>query len=112
MWSQGFRRAVSGRGWCVITERRARKRERAAEVRDRRAKETSKVSQSKEVNTTRSRKPRQGLDGPVAGAAVEKRPAVLSGAAEALLEKIRTRVAKLGVIGLGYVGLPLACEFA
>jgi UDP-N-acetyl-D-glucosamine dehydrogenase len=29
-----------------------------------------------------------------------------------LLEKIRTREAHLGVIGLGYVGLPLATEFA
>ena len=30
----------------------------------------------------------------------------------ALLEKIRSRNAKVGVIGLGYVGLPLAVEFA
>ena len=30
----------------------------------------------------------------------------------ALLEKIRARNAKVGVIGLGYVGLPLAVEFA
>jgi len=30
----------------------------------------------------------------------------------AILEKIRTRSAKVGVIGLGYVGLPLAVEFA
>jgi len=29
-----------------------------------------------------------------------------------LLERIRTRQAKVGVIGLGYVGLPLAVEFA
>ncbi len=29
-----------------------------------------------------------------------------------LLEKIRTRQARLGVVGLGYVGLPLAVEFA
>ncbi len=29
-----------------------------------------------------------------------------------LWTKIRTRQAKAGVIGLGYVGLPLACEFA
>ena len=29
-----------------------------------------------------------------------------------LKEKIRTRTAKVGVIGLGYVGLPLAVEFA
>jgi len=32
--------------------------------------------------------------------------------AEALAEKIRTRKARCGVVGLGYVGLPLAVEFA
>ncbi len=32
--------------------------------------------------------------------------------AEALLDKIRTRRVRTGVIGLGYVGLPLAVEFA
>ena len=31
---------------------------------------------------------------------------------ETLAEKIRTRQARVGVIGLGYVGLPLAVEFA
>ena len=31
---------------------------------------------------------------------------------ERLLEKIRSRKARIGVIGLGYVGLPLAVEFA
>src|ERR1700724_3684389 len=31
---------------------------------------------------------------------------------EALEEKIRTRQAKVGIVGLGYVGLPLAVEFA
>ncbi|MFN7923635.1 MAG: nucleotide sugar dehydrogenase [Bryobacteraceae bacterium] len=31
--------------------------------------------------------------------------------AEALAEKIRTRQARCGVVGLGYVGLPLAVEF-
>src|ERR671939_108461 len=30
----------------------------------------------------------------------------------ALLDRIRTRTARVGVIGLGYVGLPLAVEFA
>src|SRR2546426_8239677 len=29
-----------------------------------------------------------------------------------ILERIRTRQARVGVIGLGYVGLPLAVEFA
>ena len=32
--------------------------------------------------------------------------------AEALIEKINTRTARVGVVGLGYVGLPLAVEFA
>src|SRR6185503_13351046 len=32
--------------------------------------------------------------------------------ANALLESIRSRRARVGVIGLGYVGLPLAVEFA
>src|SRR3979411_2761515 len=32
--------------------------------------------------------------------------------AEILAEKIRTRTARVGVVGLGYVGLPLAVEFA
>src|SRR2546425_11417726 len=29
-----------------------------------------------------------------------------------ILERIRTKQARIGVIGLGYVGLPLAVEFA
>src|SRR5215469_15610000 len=29
-----------------------------------------------------------------------------------LEEKIRTRAARVGIVGLGYVGLPLAVEFA
>ena len=28
-----------------------------------------------------------------------------------LLEKIKTKKAKIGIVGLGYVGLPLALEF-
>ena len=36
---------------------------------------------------------------------------VRSAAAKSLLELIRSRRAKTGVIGLGYVGLPLAVEF-
>src|SRR5262245_8190067 len=31
---------------------------------------------------------------------------------EALYEKLTTRTARVGVVGLGYVGLPLAVEFA
>ena len=33
-------------------------------------------------------------------------------AAEVLQQKIRTRTARVGIVGLGYVGLPLAMEFA
>jgi UDP-N-acetyl-D-glucosamine dehydrogenase len=33
-------------------------------------------------------------------------------AAEILEEKIRTHAARVGIVGLGYVGLPLAVEFA
>src|SRR5580765_8666502 len=35
-----------------------------------------------------------------------------SSAAERLLSRLDQRTARLGVIGLGYVGLPLAVEFA
>ncbi len=35
-----------------------------------------------------------------------------SASAEALAEKIRNRTARVGIVGLGYVGLPLAVEFA
>jgi UDP-N-acetyl-D-glucosamine dehydrogenase len=38
--------------------------------------------------------------------------ASLGGVAAELQEKIRTRTAKVGIVGLGYVGLPLASEFA
>ncbi|HLG97485.1 MAG TPA: nucleotide sugar dehydrogenase [Bryobacteraceae bacterium] len=33
-------------------------------------------------------------------------------AAEALADKIKSRTARVGIVGLGYVGLPLAVEFA
>src|SRR5450432_4753562 len=33
-------------------------------------------------------------------------------ASQAIAEKIRTRSARVGIVGLGYVGLPLAVEFA
>ncbi len=39
-------------------------------------------------------------------------PAVRGGVAETLLARIRAKEARVGVIGLGYVGLPLAVEFA
>jgi UDP-N-acetyl-D-glucosamine dehydrogenase len=38
--------------------------------------------------------------------------AALSGLAASLDERIRTRAARTGVVGLGYVGLPLLVEFA
>lgn len=37
---------------------------------------------------------------------------VIEAAAQRLQDKIRTRRARVGVVGLGYVGLPLAVEFA
>jgi UDP-N-acetyl-D-glucosamine dehydrogenase len=36
----------------------------------------------------------------------------LISSSEALAEKIRTKSARVGIVGLGYVGLPLAVEFA
>jgi len=39
-------------------------------------------------------------------------PAKLQPAAQTLAEKIQSRHAKVGIVGLGYVGLPLAVEFA
>jgi UDP-N-acetyl-D-glucosamine dehydrogenase len=38
--------------------------------------------------------------------------AIISTEQEILTDKIRSRTAKVGIIGLGYVGLPLAMEFA
>src|ERR1044071_6149087 len=38
--------------------------------------------------------------------------AVTPSSAAVLAEKIKTRSARVGVVGLGYVGLPLAVEFA
>ncbi len=35
-----------------------------------------------------------------------------SSVAETLSARIESRKARIGVVGLGYVGLPLACEFA
>src|SRR2546429_650860 len=35
-----------------------------------------------------------------------------SATAEVLAERIRSRTARVGIVGLGYVGLPLAVEFA
>src|ERR1700719_200019 len=39
-------------------------------------------------------------------------PSATAATAEILEEKIKTRAARVGIIGLGYVGLPLAMEFA
>lgn len=43
---------------------------------------------------------------------VEKRKSRLNAAATRLGDRISARKAKIGIIGLGYVGLPLACLFA
>ena len=37
---------------------------------------------------------------------------VIDATAKLLEEKIKSRSARVGVVGLGYVGLPLAVEFA
>src|SRR5271169_1400132 len=39
-------------------------------------------------------------------------PSATATLAEILEEKIKLRTARVGVVGLGYVGLPLAMEFA
>ena len=39
-------------------------------------------------------------------------PLTIEVTARRLEEKIRTRRARVGIVGLGYVGLPLAVEFA
>jgi UDP-N-acetyl-D-glucosamine dehydrogenase len=39
-------------------------------------------------------------------------PSTLSGTAEALQQKLKARTAHVGIVGLGYVGLPLAVEMA
>jgi len=39
-------------------------------------------------------------------------PSATATIAELLEEKIKLRTARVGIIGLGYVGLPLAVEFA
>jgi len=39
-------------------------------------------------------------------------PVVAETTAKILEEKIRSRQARVGIVGLGYVGLPLAVEFA
>ena len=36
----------------------------------------------------------------------------MSSSCDELIQRLRNREARLGVIGLGYVGLPLALEFA
>jgi UDP-N-acetyl-D-glucosamine dehydrogenase len=43
--------------------------------------------------------------------AVKRRSRLIS-PKEALLEKVRSRSARVGIVGLGYVGLPLATEFS
>jgi UDP-N-acetyl-D-glucosamine dehydrogenase len=47
-----------------------------------------------------------------ARAVVRDGPAVVNPLERALVDLIATRRARVGVIGLGYVGLPLACTFA
>ncbi len=44
--------------------------------------------------------------------AAETQPLQLTGNARELSEKLASKTATIGVVGLGYVGLPLAVEFA
>ena len=44
--------------------------------------------------------------------AMSSSPTTLSGTAEALQQKLKARTAHVGIVGLGYVGLPLAVELA
>ena len=43
---------------------------------------------------------------------IESNPDIAVATAEVLADKIRNRTARVGIVGLGYVGLPLAVEFA
>src|SRR5206468_9639654 len=43
---------------------------------------------------------------------VTEAPSIAAAAAERLKERIKIKSARVGVLGLGYVGLPLAVEFA
>ena len=61
---------------------------------------------------SRSRKPRPAPESRAAATATTGSSSSALGAADKLIVKIRGREARLAVIGLGYVGLPLACEFA
>jgi UDP-N-acetyl-D-glucosamine dehydrogenase len=42
----------------------------------------------------------------------DRLPAAKNPVAEALIERFKAKTATLGVVGLGYVGLPLVCRFA
>jgi len=53
---------------------------------------------------------RQAICGSVVN--LKRMPTAAVTTAQALEEKIKSRTARVGVIGLGYVGLPLAIEFA
>jgi UDP-N-acetyl-D-glucosamine dehydrogenase len=55
---------------------------------------------------------RTSQNGPVASVTVEEPRQAEAGPADRLVARLRGRQATVAVIGLGYVGLPLACEFA
>src|SRR5882762_1528424 len=111
MWCRASRRVAWEKGLCVITGRRERRGERVTKARNRKARVQSRAP-AREEEMPRSRMQHRGPDGPAPGVALASAPRDASRSAEALIEKIRSRQAKLAVIGLGYVGLPLACEFA
>src|SRR2546427_462115 len=87
-------------------ERRA---PRSGRVR-RRTRVTPRTRAQRPRRTNQARGRNRSQNGPV-GTAPETR-AALAGQADELAAKLRKRQATVAVIGLGYVGLPLACEFA
>src|SRR5437867_2546982 len=60
----------------------------------------------------RLRSPHPGPDGPAVTVALGAAARMEGRGAEDLIERLRARQATVAVIGIGYVGLPLACEFA
>src|SRR5712692_3566526 len=107
MWSVGFRRATSARGSSGITGRRAPRS--AAVARRTRVARTKGRKRLPRAARPRRRAPDRGRSGPQAGSKPAAAAPLLG---DRLTEKFKGRTATVAVIGLGYVGLPLACEFA
>src|SRR5436309_425883 len=106
MWSPGFSRAVWARVSSGITERRGPRN--ALRARRGRVGRTRGRKAHSQASLNRSRPP----NGPGTVAVEDAKAAPLGRHAEDLAVKLRDRRATAAVIGMGYVGLPLACEFA